>query len=412
MPGVQGQWKSNEQESENQMNDNTDIAVIDENEPQAELPVARVTPTTSALTPQQARTVEVSDALAPAYAKASTLELTDAEVALLMAPFPDSAVDIRPHDGLIFISHIHISDRLNAVFKPGKWALLCRRHWLEGGTLYGEYVLLIRGCFVGESVGGHQYQPNNPKTNYSDSLESTAAEALRRIAGKRLSCGSQVWRKDYAEKWVAANAEQVGGKWRKRSTAQQKPNESARGTPKQAVSPRTPAPTPRALTPAERKEKLLAALKGIEAEATKVFIEEGLIFEGETFHDISTTRIDLFTPDQMLALIKTVKQRRADNDQVPGAEVQDDPGLVDDGWLVGVVEAVNQKDGTSKAGKAFTKYGVKVSGDWLNTFSKTIHDQAEALKGQEVRYTISEGKFGKDITAIEPHADANAEVVP
>lgn len=167
-------------------------------------------------TAQELRVLEVSEALLPAYQRASTLELTEDEIKALMAPFADEFIEIRPHDGLIYIPHIHISDRLNQVLKPGKWALVCRRHWLEGGTMYGEYILLIRGCYVGESVGGHAYQPNNPKTNFSDSLESTAGEALRRIAGKRLSCGSQVWNPEYARQWVAKYAAQVRGRWEKR----------------------------------------------------------------------------------------------------------------------------------------------------------------------------------------------------
>lgn len=168
------------------------------------------------MTPQELRAVEVSAALLPAYEKASTLEMTDSEIAALQEPFPDSMVEIRPHDGLIYIPHIHISDRLNKVLRPGKWSLPCRRHWMEGGVMYGEYILLIRGCYVGESTGGHPYQPNNPKVNYSDSLESTAAEALRRICGKRLSCGSQVWNPEYARQWQAKYAVQIHGKWSKR----------------------------------------------------------------------------------------------------------------------------------------------------------------------------------------------------
>lgn len=172
-------------------------------------------PPATPATPQQMRVMEVSQALEPAYARASTLELTDAEIDALMAPFPDAIVDIRPHDGLIYISHIHISNRLNKIFRPGKWCLICRRHWLEGTTMYGEYVLLIRGCFVGESIGGHPYVASNPKTNYSDALEATAGEALRRICGKRLSCGSQVWEPDYAKHWVATFANKRGSSWYK-----------------------------------------------------------------------------------------------------------------------------------------------------------------------------------------------------
>jgi hypothetical protein len=189
----------------------------------------------SALTAQQARVSEVTDALGPAYLKASTLELSDAEIEALQEPFPDTAVEIRPNDGLIWIPHIHISNRLNKVFRPGKWATICRRHWVDRqtivpkfkneapydiSTMYGEYVLVVRGCYVGESIGGHPYQPNNPKTNFSDALESTRAEALRRICGKTLGCGSQVWDPSYSRDWVAKYALQQNGKWQKKLSPQ------------------------------------------------------------------------------------------------------------------------------------------------------------------------------------------------
>lgn len=196
-------------------------------------------------TSQEMRVIEVNEALLPAYQRASTLELTETEIGNLMGHFPDDAVEIRPHDGLIYIPHILISDRLNWVFGPGKWALICRRHWLEGTTMYGEYILLIRGCYVGESVGGHPYQPNNPKTNYSDTLESTAAEALRRIAGKRLSCGSQVWNPDYARKWVAKYAVQErNGKWFRHGTPAPEPAKSAPQPTVSAPQKANPAPEP------------------------------------------------------------------------------------------------------------------------------------------------------------------------
>lgn len=208
-------------------------------------------PTATPATPQQMRVMEVSQALEPAYARASTLELTDGEIEQLMAPFPDAIVDIRPHDGLIYISHIHISNRLNKIFKPGKWSLICRRHWLEGTTMYGEYVLLIRGCFVGESIGGHPYVASNPKTNYSDALEATAGEALRRICGKRLSCGSQVWEGDYAKNWVSTFAHKKGTSWYK--------NTKLNGSP---PAPQKEAePPPQSRTESEAETAMGEALK-------------------------------------------------------------------------------------------------------------------------------------------------------
>jgi hypothetical protein len=187
------------------------------------------------LTAAQARVQEVTDALAPAYARASTLELTDAEIEALTAPFPDSAVEIRPHDGLSYIPHIHISNRLNAVIKPGRWAIVCRRHWMADNVMYGEYVLLVRGCYVGEAVGGHPYVPSNPKTNYSDALESTRAEALRRICGKSLGVGAQVWDPEYSRNWQSTYAHQQNGKWYKHLKPSNLPQES---------SPSPASPTP------------------------------------------------------------------------------------------------------------------------------------------------------------------------
>lgn len=267
---------------------------------------------------QQLRTVEVSQALEPAYAKASQLELTDAEIAALTEPFPDNAIEIRPHDGLIYIPHIEISNRLNKVLKPGKWALVCRRHWLENSVMYGEHVLLIRGCFVGESVGGHPYVASNPKTNYSDSLESTAAEALRRICGKRLSCGSQVWVPEYARQWVAKYGVQERGKWYKRTnpTGQSQPADpqpdpeddnvsfetlppakspqdapAANTTPVKPKSsaPAKPAPAAGAIEATEeQKAKLIAQLEAEpegRLKATLYFIEIGAILPTEKIED-------------------------------------------------------------------------------------------------------------------------------
>ncbi len=209
------------------------------------------------ITPQQARVMEVTDALAPAYARASQLMLSDEEIRALQEVFPDDAVEIRPNDGLIYIPHIHISNRLNRVLHPGQWATICRRHWLDRlmverwkdgkkadvaqTTMYGEYVLVIRGCFVGESIGGHPYVASNAKTNFSDALESTRAEALRRICGKTLGVGSQVWDPSYARNWVQQYAYQNKGDWAKKPMGQTSPPQGSTPLPA-ATTQRQPTP--------------------------------------------------------------------------------------------------------------------------------------------------------------------------
>lgn len=173
------------------------------------------------LTPQEHRVNQVADALHAAYLKAGTLEMTDAEFDALTAPFPDECVEVLPYNGLIYIPHIHISNRIMRVFK-GKWAILRRREWFERGTMYGEYVLIIRGVAIGESVGSAKMASGNKQIDYDDVLESTKGIALRRIAGKHLSCGSQVWEPVYsrafAKTWVETFTNKNGKiEFRKRS---------------------------------------------------------------------------------------------------------------------------------------------------------------------------------------------------
>ena len=244
-------------------------------------------------TAQELRTVEVNEALLPAYQKAATLELTDAEIEALQAPFPDELIEIRPHDGLIYIPHIHVSNRLNKVIKPGKWALICRRHWLEGNTMYGEYILVIRGCYVGESVGGHPYQSNNPKVNYSDTLESTAAEALRRIAGKRLSCGSQVWEPEYARQWCAKYAVQIGGKWSRKGINKPQPPHFDPKPVQSTTPPAKSSPQVNVARSEATPEQRTKVVKIIESEgqdaiqrALRYFIEAGAILPSECLSDV------------------------------------------------------------------------------------------------------------------------------
>ena len=244
-------------------------------------------------TAQELRTVEVNEALLPAYQKAATLELTDAEIEALQATFPDELIEIRHHDGLIYIPHIHVSNRLNKVIKPGKWALICRRHWLEGNTMYGEHVLVMRGCYVGESVGGHPYQPNNPKVNYSDTLESTAAEALRRIAGKRLSCGSQVWEPEYARQWCAKYAIQIGGKWTRKGISKPQPPRFAEKTVQSTTPPAKSSPQVNVARSEATPEQRTKMVKIIESEgqdaiqrALRYFIEAGAILPSECLSDV------------------------------------------------------------------------------------------------------------------------------
>jgi len=163
-------------------------------------------------TADEARTIAVSDLLTAAYAQASTLKLTEAESKALRAPFSDDKVrgGAKGDERILYITHIHVSDRLNDVLGIGQWALVKRSQRAEQTKtvdgkpltrIYFEGVMLIRGAFVAEAVGVGQYHPNNPKEDYGTGLESAMSDCLTRCC-KRLGIGSQVWDKGYCDAWL------------------------------------------------------------------------------------------------------------------------------------------------------------------------------------------------------------------
>jgi len=160
----------------------------------------------------EARSEAVGSLLASGYAQASTLKLTEAESKALQAPFGDEAVrgGAKGDDRILYISHIHVSDRLNSVLGIGQWCIVKRNQRAEQvktvdgkplTRIYYEGVMLIRGAFVTEAIGVGQYHPNNPKEDYGTGLESAMSDCITRCC-KRLGIGSQVWDKGYCDKWL------------------------------------------------------------------------------------------------------------------------------------------------------------------------------------------------------------------
>jgi hypothetical protein len=168
------------------------------------------------ITPAQAKTDAIAALTMKAYEKASQLLLTPEEVKGLAAEFPDEA--FKPgaagKEHLIYIEHAFLRDRLNSVFGPGQWALIPRNRWAEefvlparrdkpethGSRIYVEAMLMIRGCFVSESVGAMEYYPSNNSQNYGDAVEGAKTAALRRCC-KELGIGLQAWKKDFGDGW-------------------------------------------------------------------------------------------------------------------------------------------------------------------------------------------------------------------
>jgi hypothetical protein len=196
------------------MTEENQLAVMTEEiTPQPELQVAngkgKPPPDAKAL-----RTEAVGALLSGAYAGASTLKLKPNEVKDLTEPFPDDAIEIRPFDGIIYISHMLLRERLWKVFGPTEVAEICRERFMrpDSNEIAVDLVLMVRGKFVAEGVGTAKYYPNNAKGSFGDTVESAWSEALRRCA-KKLGVGTAVWRPDYVRRWIADNAVEKAGKW-------------------------------------------------------------------------------------------------------------------------------------------------------------------------------------------------------
>jgi hypothetical protein len=360
-------------------------------------------------TPGELRASQVDQALAPAYARASTLELTEAERSGLTAPFSDDAVEIRPHDGLIYIPHITISRRLIEVFGPAKWAMVRRREWCDGGMIYAEWIMLIRGCYIGESVGAMQYHPTNPKMNYSDALEGTRGEAIRRIAAKDLGCGDQCWEPAYARHWVSQYAVQVRGRWERRRAA-------VDPLPDPKPTPCSPPVRPQATDKPEEDQKdkkarwISACLEagGGRADYAEVFFkDQGVLLEFETLADFPIDRIPA-TRKMANVILDQIRMRSGVGDPPdlapvdPGAEqstgqILNPPNSDEKHTVTGMLKWMGDKP-TSKG----VKYSLlivqdladKAGGEWVTTFSDTDAGVAKALLSKKVTCTCTRNQYG------------------
>lgn len=173
------------------------------------------------------RTGHIGKLLGIAYEGASTLKLNKQEQKDLRADFPDEAVEIRPHDGIIYISHMALRERLWDVFGPTNVAEICRERFIRSDTneVAVDLVLMIRGVFIAEGVGTAKYYPNNPKASFGDTVEAAWSDAIRRCC-KKFGVGTQVWRPQYVRDWLAKYAGQGReGKWfrRRPSTTEGEP---------------------------------------------------------------------------------------------------------------------------------------------------------------------------------------------
>lgn len=145
-----------------------------------------------------------------------SLEITDKQADILMAPLEDSEVEIRP-DGIVYQPHIFIRRRLCRAFKPGGWGLRPERdpfYDRESGVYLWDGSLWIRGKFVARAIGQCKWQPSNRRMTKGDAIEGAKSDCLTRTC-KDLAIGWECWDAQWRERWIAANAQRQGQTWRR-----------------------------------------------------------------------------------------------------------------------------------------------------------------------------------------------------
>ena len=210
------------------------------------------------------------------YAGISRTGVSDEEMKVLLAPPTPDELDVKP-PGEIFMAQTFIRRRLNAAFRPGAWAMRALAPAaMQGDQAIQSWGLYVRGNFVAEAVGGAEYQPNNPRLNWSDALESLKSNALMRLC-KDLGIASECWDRRFCERFQDEFCVQV---WREKG---QKPqwrrkdarpfyNETGTVAPKSTQEPRSehqvypPIPD----TPPTQPGRKQAAPQGTDAEGHSI----------------------------------------------------------------------------------------------------------------------------------------------
>lgn len=282
------------------------------------------------MTSAQAKVDAVAAITMTAYQRASQLVLTPEEVAGLKADFPDEA--FKPgaagKEHLLYLEHPFLRDRLDAVIGMGQWAIVPRSRWAEqfrtakgteASRVYLEGMLLIRGCFVAESIGEMEYYPNNASQNYGDACEGAESACLRRCC-KKLGIGLQAWKKDWCDGW-----------WQRRrngskpSTPVQTPQ-----APKNATkAPLRPNGGPREATEATRQWMLKELQLYGEVLLHEYATKNGILLDTEDISEWPLNKVPT-SKDELRKLMKSIEDFTSGGTPPPSAGTRDHDDNEDD----------------------------------------------------------------------------------
>lgn len=184
-----------------------------------------------------------------------------------------------------------------------------------------------------------------------------------------------------------------------------RPMKQAKVTPEATQTPAKPVPVPTGAF----KRRLLELLGPIQEKALEYCLKAGILLPTETLDDLPMTSVPA-TPEQKDEFMACV-QVFVDGGEAkkPAYMFTESPAPTpkqasepSENTVTGQVEQISEKTGTNKNGKPYTKVGIKVAGEWHNTFDTEFRDTAAAAKeaGETVTIKFKVGKFGREIESL------------
>lgn len=148
-------------------------------------------------------TVKKPDDLMALYQGASVKPFDKDIVAILSKDFDPLEIEVKPHNGVIYLPGIFFRKRLNEAFGPGGWSMLPRGpRIMKDSKMYREYALYCLGRFVAEAVGDQEFIPTNKDMSEADAAEGCKTNAIQRCC-KDLGIAAKIHEPPFIQKFKA-----------------------------------------------------------------------------------------------------------------------------------------------------------------------------------------------------------------
>ncbi|KAI8867675.1 mitochondrial genome maintenance MGM101, partial [Ramicandelaber brevisporus] len=139
------------------------------------------------------------------YAGISTVPFDKSITEILLAPIPDSDIEIKP-DGMLYLPEIKYRRILNRAFGPGGWGLVPRGpHSVNERTLSREFALICLGRFVSQARGEQEFFK---ESGLATATEGAKSNALMRCC-KDLGIASELWDPAFIHEFKAKHCKEA-----------------------------------------------------------------------------------------------------------------------------------------------------------------------------------------------------------